>query len=76
MSTHYHVLLHINANECKSTSAIDIAKKWHMLFKGNDISQRFVKCDYIEPYERESLDTLIDAWRRRLQSISWVMKVT
>ena len=75
MSNHYHVLLHINTHECKSSSATDIAKKWHSLFKGSDLSQRFAKGEPIEPYEQESLDTLIDSWRFRLQNISWFMKV-
>jgi len=75
MSNHYHVLLHINTHECTSTNAIDIARKWHQLFKGNDLSLRFVKGETIETFEQESLDTIIDAWRSRLQSISWFMKV-
>jgi len=74
MSNHYHILLHVNEHDCKSTSAINVVKKWHMLFKGNELSQRYVKGEFIEPYERESLDTLIDLWRARLMNISWFMK--
>jgi len=75
MSNHYHVLLHINVDDGNHARPIDVAKRWHLLFKGNTISQRFVRGEYIEPHEHESLNTLIDVWRSRLQNISWFMKV-
>ena len=75
MSNHYHVPLHINPDHCRNARAIDVAKRWHMLFKGNDMSQRFSRGEFIEPHEQESLDSLIDVWRTRLQNISWFMKV-
>ena len=74
MSNHYHILLHVNEDDCKASNPMDVAKKWHMLFKGNDLSQRFVKGEFIEPYEQDSLDTLVDLWRARLMNISWFMK--
>ena len=74
MSNHYHIILHINESDCKEAKAIVVAKKWHMWFKGNELSQRYVKGEYIAPHEQESLDTLIDLWRSRLMNISWFMK--
>ena len=75
LTNHYHVLLHVNVDECKRASATDIAKRWHMLFKGTQLTARFIKGEPIESCERESLDSLIDTWRHRLHNISWFMKL-
>ena len=75
MSNHYHIVLHINKPECEKATALSIAKRWHLLFKGTDVSTKFIQGEHIESYEREQLDTLIDLWRQRLYSISWFMKV-
>ena len=52
-----------------------IAQRWHQMFSGKEVSKKFIDGEYIEPYEREQLDSLIDQWRLRLHSISWFMKV-
>jgi len=31
MSNHYHILLHVNEDDCKASNPMDVAKKWHML---------------------------------------------
>jgi len=74
-SNHYHLVLFVDQDECKSASAKDIVKRWHKLFTGPDISQRYIKGEFLEPHELEQLDTLILTWRKRLQDISWFMKV-
>ena len=53
----------------------DIAIKWHQLFKAKEVSQNFVDGEPLEKHEQYQLDSLIDTWRARLQSISWFMKV-
>ena len=75
MSNHYHLVLFVDQEECKSASAKDIVERWHKLYAGFDISQRYLKGEFLEPHELEQLDTLIQTWRKRLQDISWFMKV-
>ena len=53
MSNHYHIVLHINKPECEKATALSIAKRWHLLFKGTDVSTRFIQGEHIESYERE-----------------------
>ena len=43
MSNHYHVVLHINSNQATSWSERDVVEHWHRLFKGNLLSQRFIR---------------------------------
>ena len=40
MSNHYHLVLYIDQEECKSASAVE---RWHKLLVRFDISQRYVK---------------------------------
>lgn len=75
MSNHYHVVLHVDQDKCMKASPKTIAQRWHQMFSGKEVSKKFIDGEYIEPYEREQLDSLIDQWRLRLHSISWFMKV-
>ena len=75
MSNHYHLVLYVDQEECKSASAKDIVERWHRLFAGFDLSQRYIKGEFLEPHELQQLDTLILTWRKRLQDICWFMKV-
>ena len=75
MSNHYHVVLHVDRDKCLKASAKTIAQRWHQIFSGKEVSRKFMDGEYIEPYEREQLDSLIDRWRPRLYDISWFMKV-
>lgn len=74
MSNHYHVVLHINDEKAKALSAKEVIERWHSLFKGNMLSQRYLAGD-LSPTEIDALNTYIEEWRSRLCSISWFMKL-
>ena len=42
MSNHYHVVLYVDAEAAKSWSDYEVVERWHRLFKGNMLSQKFV----------------------------------
>ena len=75
LSNHYHLVVHVDQQAAISADPLEIAKRWHQIFGGSELSQRFINGDPIEHHERGSLDTLIDLWRGRLFSISWFMRV-
>ena len=75
MENHYHLVLHVGRDACMKATPISIAQRWHQIFSGKEVSKKFIDGDYIEPYEKEQLDSLIDLWRLRLHDISWFMKV-
>ncbi len=75
MPNHYHLLLHIDRERCLAETPLSIAKRWHQLFKGTELSRKFIQKDPLEPHEKLALDTMIDTWRSRLHNISWIMKV-
>ena len=75
MSNHYHLVLHVDRDACLKATPISIAKRWHQLFAGKEVSKKFIDGGFIEPHEHEQLNTWIDQWRGRLHNISWFMKV-
>ena len=75
MSNHYHLVLHVDRDACLKATPKSIAKRWHQLFAGKEVSKKFIDGGFIEPHEHEQLNTWIDQWRGRLHNISWFMKV-
>ncbi|MDP2505505.1 transposase [Oceanobacter sp. 3_MG-2023] len=75
MSNHYHVVLFIDTRQAQAWSDMDVVLRWHQLFKGNALSQRFVQEELLSEPEQQRLSILIEEWRSRLSDISWFMRV-
>lgn len=75
LSNHYHVVLHVNRDNCANASTESIIRRWHCIFSGTEASEKFLKGETLQSHEKQQLDTHIDLWRKRLYSISWFMKV-
>ena len=75
MSNHYHMVLHINTEEAKQLSTLEVIEHWHQLFKGNVLTQRYSRGETLIKAERETLTIITDTWRERLANISWFMRL-
>ena len=76
MSNHYHVILHINTERAKSWSDYEIVERWHQLFNGTVLSQKYLKNEgELSKVEMLVFQETIDEWRSRLQDISWFMRI-
>ena len=75
MSNHYHVVLFVNADEAAQLDGLQVVERWHCLFKGNLLSQRFARGEALDVAELEVLMTIVAEWRRRLSDISWFMRL-
>lgn len=75
MSNHYHVVLHVDPAQAKAWSSDEVIERWHRLFAGKLLSQRYLAGESLNSAERQALDDLILEWRTRLQDISWFMRV-
>src|SRR5690606_14036439 len=64
----------INDAKAKALSAREVIERWHSLFKGNLLSQRYLAGD-LSPSEIDALNSCIEEWRNRLCSISWFMRL-
>ena len=53
----------------------EVIDRWHRLFSGNLLSQRFVRGEPMGKSESKLLDQTVCLWRERLMDISWFMRV-
>jgi hypothetical protein len=43
MSSHHHVVLHINIAEAHKLTDLEVCERWHQVYKGILLTQMFVK---------------------------------
>ena len=75
MNNHYHVVLHVRRDLVNGWSDQEVIKRWHSLFSGNLLSQRFIAGESLKPIEMKRLSQDITIWRARLCDISWFMRI-
>ena len=75
MHNHYHVVLFVNQTAAENLDDLEVCLRWHQLYKGNLLSQRFVKGDSLSKAETEVLLVKIIEWRNKLADISTFMKL-
>ncbi|OBT09397.1 transposase [Vibrio sp. UCD-FRSSP16_10] len=74
MSNHLHVILRVDIDTANNWTDREVLEHWHLLFKGDDLTHRFVKGDLVEAYEVTKLKHTIAIYRSRLCDISWFMR--
>ena len=74
MSNHYHVVLHIHKAHAQDLSDLEVIERWHQLFKGSMLSQRFQRHETLTKAELTALNKQVEVWRLRLMDISWFMR--
>lgn len=71
MSNHYHVVLHINQNQAKSWDLDEVIHRWHQLYKGNALSNRYLSDPNFSKAEYKKLQEFAEIWRSRLMDMGW-----
>ncbi len=74
MSNHYHVVLHVNKPQADSWDMDEIISRWHMLYNGNVISQRYLSGEPLGKAELDTLNEMAELWREQLMDLSWFMR--
>jgi len=75
MSNHYHLVLFVDQPRAAEWSVDEVIRRWHLLFSGNFLSQRYLRGESMSRAERDVLDDCVTSWRGRLIDISWFMRV-
>jgi len=50
-SNHYHVVLHVDTEKAKSWTEREVVTRWHHLFGGSMLSQRYSNDDSLDKVE-------------------------
>lgn len=74
MSNHLHVVLHINAAKAHGLTDLEVCERWHRIYKGTVLTQKFARQDPMNKAEQVAAKALIAQWRFHLMDISKFMK--
>ena len=75
MSNHYHLVLHINKFKSEHWTDLEVCQRWHQLFKGTVLTQRFARGELLDDAENDAVTLKLLQWRENLCSISWFMRL-
>ena len=74
MSNHTHLVLFVDVEQAKGWSMDDIIERWHSLFAGTVLTQRYLRGDSLGKAELARIEEIGEKWRERLMSVSWFMR--
>lgn len=77
MSNHTHVVLHADKAQAASWSDEEVLERWHKLYSGTTLTQRFLLKEMRAAMTESELDMVsktADVYRQRLFDISWFMR--
>jgi hypothetical protein len=76
MSNHTHVVLCVDKDKDKadSWSTGEVVRRWHQLYQGTLLSQKYQRGDTLSKCELISLEETVTIYRQRLYDISWLMR--
>jgi hypothetical protein len=60
MSNHLHIVLYIDQKCATQWEPHEVVERWHRLFSGSLLSQRFVAGEKLSRIERQALDEQIE----------------
>jgi REP element-mobilizing transposase RayT len=78
MSNHTHLVIHIDKAKALAWSMDEVLMRWHQLFKGTVLTQRYVNTEtrnLLTDAELYTIKQTADVYRCRLFDISWFMRI-
>lgn len=74
MSNHYHLVVHINEAKAAELSGVEVIERWGKHHHLHPLAQRYLNGEIATKSENVAANKLIEEWRKRLASLSWMMK--
>ena len=74
MSNHTHVVVCVDKGMAENWSTEEVVKRWHQLYQGTLLSQKYQRGDALSKSEMISLEETVTIYRQRLFDISWLMR--
>ncbi|WP_422380703.1 hypothetical protein [Marinicellulosiphila megalodicopiae] len=66
MSNHFHLVVFIDQEESKQLTDLEIALRWHQLYKVTMLTQKFANGENLSKVELDAVTIKINEWRERL----------
>jgi REP element-mobilizing transposase RayT len=70
MSNHTHVVLCVDKDLADSWSMKEVVRRWHQLYQGTLLSQKYQREDALSKSEMISLEETVTIYRQRLYDIT------
>ncbi|MCL9780187.1 transposase [Vibrio sp. S4M6] len=74
MSNHYHLVVYLDKEGADTLTKLRVVQRWGQNHRLPLLVERWLRGEVSNQAERESVEILIEEWRRRLYSLSWFMK--
>jgi REP element-mobilizing transposase RayT len=74
MSNHYHVVLHIDAEQGNAWDDEEVIARWKRLYSLPVLVLRYLRGEVMSKPELAVVAECVTLWRQRLQDISWFMR--
>jgi hypothetical protein len=74
MSNHTHVVVCVDIDMANGWTTEEVVKRWHQLYQGTLLSQKYQRGDALSKSEVMSLKETVTIYRQRLYDISWLMR--
>lgn len=74
MHNHLHIVLHVDTEQVKSWSTAEVLKRWHQLFKGTLLTQKYQNKQPLDKFQLAMVESSADIYKKRLIDISWFMR--
>jgi hypothetical protein len=74
MSNYTHVVLCVDKDLAEGWSMKEVIRRWHQLYQGTLLSQKYQKGGTISKGEMIGLEETVTIYRQRLYDISWLIR--
>ncbi|MFT6194562.1 MAG: REP element-mobilizing transposase RayT [Cognaticolwellia sp.] len=74
MHNHLHLVLHVDSEQVKNWTTLDVLSRWHKLFKGTLLTRKYQREQALTKFEMEIVEETAQVYKQRLIDISWFMR--
>jgi REP element-mobilizing transposase RayT len=74
MHNHLHLVLHVDSEQVKNWTTLDVLSRWHKLFKGTLLTRKYQREQALTKFEMAIVEETAQVYKQRLIDISWFMR--
>ena len=74
MHNHLHLVLHVDTEQVKIWSTLEVLTRWHQLFKGTILTNKYQREQPLTKFELAMVEETAQVYKQRLIDLSWFMR--